>query len=135
MTATDAVTSGFRADPLSVTSRNRIVCGPEGRARTIVLTLAFAVSISSTNTSTWPEFGEDVPFPGSVRLKFVTAKTTATGVPLPITTLGVGEITDSVGSGAPRPFEAGIPEATSIPIIATIRAKIRAFTIPSSVSC
>ena len=99
-----------------------------------MLTLDCALSVSFTKTSTWPEFGEDVPFPGSVRLKFVTAKTIATGVPLPMTSLGVGERMDSVGSGAPRPFEAGIPEATSIPTIATMRATIRAFTRPSFLS-
>src|SRR2546426_5330449 len=131
ITATDAVTSGFRDDPLSVTSCNRIACGPEGRARTIVLTLAFAVRPPSTKTSTWPESGEDVPLPGSVRLKFVTAKTTTTGVPLPITAFGLGETIDRVGGGAARPFEAAIPETMISPTVARTKARIRPFTISS----
>src|SRR6058998_730871 len=129
ITATDAVTSGLKADPLSVTSCSRIVCGPDGRARTIVLTLAFAVHPSSTKTSTWPESGEDVPFPGSVRLKYVTAKTTTTGDPLPITALGVGETMDSVGAEAARTFGGAIPERMSIPTVTTMKARNRAFTL------
>src|SRR2546425_1362841 len=129
ITATDAVTSGLSADPLSVTSCKRIVCGPEASARTIVLTLAFAVHPPSTKTSTWPESGEGVPFPGSVRLKFVTAKTTTTGLPLPITAFGLGETIDKVGSGAARTFGAAIPETRSIPTVAMRKACIRAFTL------
>src|SRR5438445_4378925 len=132
ITATDAVTSGFRADPLSMTNCNRIVCGPEGSARTIVLTLAFAVHPPSTKMSTWPESGEDVPFPGSVRLKFVTAKTTTTGVPLPITAFGLGETIDRVEGGAPRPFEAAIPETMISPTVARTKARIRPFTVSPS---
>src|SRR5438445_2205002 len=112
-----------------MTNCNRIVCGPEGRARTIVLTLAFAVHPPSTKTSTWPEPGEDVPFPGSVRLKFVTAKTTTTGDPLPITALGVGETMDSVGAEAARTFGAAIPERMSTPTVTTMKARTRAFTL------
>src|SRR3989441_8970904 len=129
ITATDAVTPGFKADPLAGTGCRRIVCGPDGRARTIVLTLAFAVHPPSTKTSTWPESGEDVPFPGSVRLKFVTAKTTTTGDPLPITALGVGETMDSVGAEAARTFGAAIPERMSIPPVTTMKARTRAFTL------
>jgi len=57
-----------------------------------------------------------------VRLKFVTAKTTTTGVPLPITAFGVGETMDRVGDGAARPSEAAIPEAMRTPTVATTRA-------------
>src|SRR2546425_10965396 len=123
------MTSGFSADPLPVTSCKRIVCGPESSGRTIVLTLAFAVHPPSTKTSTWPESGEDVPFPGSVRLKFVTAKTTTTGDPLPITALGVGETMDSVGAEAARTFGAAIPERMSIPPVTTMKPRTRAFTL------
>src|SRR3989441_11184789 len=129
ITATDAVTSGLSADPLSVTSRNRIVCGPEGSARTIVLMLAFAVHPPSTKTSTWPESGEEVPFLESVRLKFVTAKTTTTGLPLPITAIGRGKTIDMVGAGAARTCGAAIPETMSIPTVARRKARIRAFTL------
>src|SRR5947209_16060781 len=129
ITATDALTSGFREVPLSDTSCSRIVCGPEGSARTIVLTLAFALHPPSTKTSTWPESGEDVPFPGSVRLKFVTSKTTTTGDPLPITALGVGETMDSVGAEAARTFGAAIPERMSTPTVTTMKARTPASTL------
>src|SRR6058998_2582080 len=129
ITATDAVTPGFKADPLSVTSCSRIVCGPEGSARTIVLTLAFAVHPPSTKMSTWPESGEDVPFPGSVRLKFVTSKTTTTGLPLPITVFRLGKTIDRVGAGAARTLGEAIPETTSAPTVARSKATIRAFTL------
>src|SRR5437899_6281183 len=129
ITATDALTSGFMEVPLSVTSCSRIVCGPEGSARTIVLTLAFSVHPPSTKTSTWPESGEDGPFPGSVSVKFVTAKTTTTGDPLPITALGVGETIDSVGAEAARTFGAAIPERMSTPTVTTMKPRTRAFTL------
>src|SRR5207245_2580568 len=107
----------------------RCACGPEGRARTSGFALAFAVHPPSTKTSTWPEPGEDVPFPGSVRLKFVTAKTITTGLPLPITALELGETIDKVGPGAARTLVAAIPETMSIPTVATMKANIRAFTL------
>src|SRR2546428_8100219 len=129
ITATDAVTSGLSADPLSVTSRIRIVCGPEGIPRTIVLTVAFAVHPPSTKTSTWPESGEEVPFPGSVRLKFVTAKPTTTELLLPITAFGLGETIDKVGVGAARTLGAAIPATSSRPTAARRAARIRAFTL------
>src|SRR5206468_12701844 len=69
------------------------------------------------------------PFPGSVRLKFVTANTTTTGLPLPITAFGLGETIDKVGAGAARTFGASIPETMSIPTVAKRKACIRAFTL------
>src|SRR5438132_8944032 len=111
-----------------MTNCNRIVCGPEGSARTIVLTLAFSVHPPSTKTSTWPESGEDVPFPGSVRLRFVTSKTTTTGLPLPITAFGLGETIDRVGAGAARTLDEANPETMITPTVARSKATIRAFT-------
>src|SRR3989475_9788283 len=112
-----------------MTSCNRIVCGPEGSARTIVLTLAFEVHSSSAKTLTWPESGEDVPLPGSVRLKLVTAKTTTTGPPLPITSFGLGETIDKMGAAAARTFGAAMPETMSIPTVPRRKARSRAFTL------
>src|SRR5436309_8560675 len=79
--------------------------------------------------STWPESGEDGPLPGSVRLKFVTANTITTGLPLPISAFGLGETIDKVESGAARTFGAAIPETMSIPTVAMRKACIRAFTL------
>src|SRR5438093_7931057 len=60
ITETDAVTSGLRAEPLSVTSRPRIACGPEGRGRAIVLTLVLAASPAYTEPPTWAASGDEV---------------------------------------------------------------------------
>src|SRR5256712_5840934 len=112
-----------------MTSCNRIGGGPEGAAGAIVLPLAVEVTSSSAKTLTWPESGEDVPLPGSVRLKFVPAKTTTTGPPLPITSFGLGETIDKVGAGAARTFGAAMPETMSIPTVPRRKARIRAFTL------
>src|SRR5207249_6897401 len=110
ITATDAVTSGFRADPLFITSCKRIACGPEGSGITTVFVVEVSANPPSTKTAAWPESGVDGPASGSVRLKFVTAKTIATGDPLPTIALFTGDTMESVGPGAARAFGAKMPD-------------------------
>src|SRR5438477_10223894 len=51
ITAPDAVTSGFRADPLLITNCQRIECGPEGSGVVTVLVLVLSASPRSTTTA------------------------------------------------------------------------------------
>src|SRR5438034_1214268 len=140
ITATDAVTSGFRADPLFITNCKRIVCGPEGSGITRVFVLEVSANPPSTKTAAWPESGVDGPASGSVRLKFVTAKTIATGDPLPTIALFTGDTMESVGPGAARAFGAKMADPPTSPIVTQTRRTgsywtTSITTIPSTSSC
>src|SRR5438034_8518511 len=124
ITATDAVTSGLRADPLFITSCKRIACGPEGSGITTVFVLEVSANPPSTKTAAWPESGVDGPASGSVRLKFVTAKTIATGDPLPMIALFTGDTMESVGPGAARAFGGKMPDPAASPIVTQTRARV-----------
>src|SRR5436305_5085973 len=128
ITATDAVTSGFRADPLFITNCKRIECEPEGSGITTVFVLEVSANPPSTKTAAWPESGVDGPASGSVRLKFVTAKTTSTGDSLPTIALFAGDTMESVGPGAARAFGAMRPEPPSNPIVTQTRMRALRFT-------
>src|SRR5207249_10541575 len=128
ITATDAVTSGFRADPLFITNCKRIECEPEGSGITTVFVLEVSANPPSTKTAAWPESGVDGPASGSVRLKFVTAKTIATGDPLPTIALFAGDTMESVGPGAARASGGMRPEPPSNPIATQTRMKAVRFT-------
>src|SRR5438046_8065080 len=128
ITATDAVTSGVRADPLFITNCKRIVCGPEGSGITRVFVLEVSANPPSTKTAAWPESGVDGPASGSVRLKFVTAKTIATGDPLPTIALFAGDTMERVGPGAARAFGTMRPDPPSNPIAAQTRMRAVRFT-------
>src|SRR5437016_2809591 len=128
ITAIDAVTSGLRADPLFITSCKRIACGPEGSGITTVFVLEVSANPPSTKTAAWPESGVDGPASGSVRLKFVTAKTIATGDPSPTIALFAGDTMESVGPGAARAFGAMRPEPPSNPIVTQTRMRALRFT-------
>src|SRR5207302_645527 len=106
VTETNWATSGVRPVPLSITSRRRIVCGPEASDKRNAFTLTCEVQLPSTETSTWPAFGEDGAVPGAVRLKFDATKTTATGLPFPMTALFAGDTIDNVGGDAAREVDA-----------------------------
>src|SRR5256885_8428102 len=131
VTETNWATSGVRPVPLSITSRRRIVCGPEASDKRNAFTLTCEVTAPSTDTSTWPAFGEDGPVPGAVRLKFDTTKTTATGLPFPMTALFAGDTIESVGGDAARAFVAADPEARIRPIVVQTKARVRAFMVRS----
>src|SRR5216117_3461373 len=128
ITATDAVTSGLRADPLLITSCKRIACGPEGRGITTVFVLEVSANPPSTKTAAWPESGVDGPTSGSVRLKFVTAKTIETGDPLPMIALFAGDTIEIVGPGAACAFGAKVPDPPSNPIVTPTRMRALRFT-------
>src|SRR5204863_9781287 len=132
ITATDAVTSGFTADPLFITNCKRIECGPEGSGITTVFVLEVSANPPSTKTAAWPESGVDGPASGSVRLKFVTAKTIATGDPLPTIALFTGDTMDSVGPGAARAFGAKMPDPPTSPIVTQTRMRAVRFTPTTS---
>src|SRR3989449_7342247 len=127
LTETDWLTSGLKAVPLSITSCNRIMCGPEARANRNASTATCMVNPPSTKTATWPAFGEEGPVPGSVRLKFDTVKTTGTGLAFPMTALFTGSRMDRAGGDAARTSDALPPDTNIRPIVATSRAKIRRF--------
>src|SRR5437763_17101295 len=51
ITATEAVTSGFRADPLLITSCKRIAGGPEGSRNTTAFVVAAAATPAATTAA------------------------------------------------------------------------------------
>src|SRR5207247_974139 len=128
ITATDAVTSGLRADPLFITSCKRIACGPEGSGITTVFVLEVSANPPSTKTAAWPESGVDGPASGSVRLKFVTAKTIATGHPLPTNAFFTGDTMESVGPGGARAFGSKMPDPPTSPAVTQSRMGVVRFT-------
>src|SRR5437016_12588089 len=105
VTETNWATSGVRPVPLSITSRNRIVCGPDASDKRNAFTLTCEVSRPSTKTSTWPALGEGGPVPGAVRLKLDATKTYATGLPSPMTALFAGDTNDREGGDAALAFD------------------------------
>ena len=107
------------------------MCGPEASDKRNAFTLTCEVQLPSTETSTWPAFGEDEPVPGAVRLKFDATKTTATGLPFPMTALFAGDTIDRVGGDAARAFDAADPETRIRPIVAQTQARVRAFMVRS----
>src|SRR5256885_12010900 len=109
----------------------RIVCEPEASEMRNVVTLTSEATVPSTETSTWPAFGEDGPVPGAERLKFDTTKTTATELPSPITASFAGDTIDSVGGDAARAFDAADPDTRIRPIVAQTKARVRAFMVRS----
>src|SRR2546427_1473832 len=129
VTETNWATSGVRPVPLSITSRRRIVCGPEASETRNAFTLTCDVTAPSTETSTRPAFGEDGPVPGAVRLKFDTTKTTGTGLPFPMTALFAGDTMDNVGGDAARAFDAADPDTRIRPIDARAKARVPEFRV------
>src|SRR5205807_6988984 len=131
VTETNWATSGVRPVPLSITSRRRIVCGPEASDKRNAFMLTCEVSLPSTETSTWPAFDDGGPVPGAVRLKFDATKTTATELPFPMTALFAGDTIESMGGDAARAFVAADPDTRIRPIVAQTKARVRAFMVRS----